>query len=284
MKLILNVLFCSCGNEKSPQELNNHEENENVTKKTKTESIGPVITITADCTAQSSDHTPIIKRHDTMSRSIRRNESVARKRSFSDKYELSPDLHDKSIKLLEKKYGGKERAHWAARVIQLSYRKYAMNQRFTRMRTFSDHAPKGLQGFLKKEDKVAPTTPETPVGKFKRNNSMKIKRRSMLVIDNLGSVPSSLLTTDTNSKLSSQDELREQQMVKSIEDDSLESKSHKETVSESQTEYYVKVEIMENLGSSPASVELETIEESRTGVSPNEFGESDYSGMIVLGR
>ena len=235
-----------------------------------------VITVTPERADQSPEHTPKMARHDTLSRSIRRNESITRQRSFSEKYQLSPDLHDKSIKFLERKYGGKERAHWAARVIQLYYRKHTMNQRFTRMRTFSDHSTKSPYGFLAGEE-ARNATQETPPVKPKRNNSLKGNRRSMLVIDNLCAVPMSPVRSGVESvQVCPQDDHMEEEIEQVTGDVTGEKQTQNENVSESQTEYYVKVEIMENLGNSPA-VETEMVEESYSHPS-HEFAESDESG------
>jgi hypothetical protein len=45
-------------------------------------------------------------------------------------YELSQDLHDKQIEMLEKKYGGSLRCRRAARIIQRAYRQYKLEQNF----------------------------------------------------------------------------------------------------------------------------------------------------------
>jgi hypothetical protein len=45
-------------------------------------------------------------------------------------YELSQDLHDKQIEMLEKKYGGSLRCHRAATIIQRAYRQYKLEQNF----------------------------------------------------------------------------------------------------------------------------------------------------------
>ncbi|CAF0909486.1 unnamed protein product [Adineta steineri] len=45
-------------------------------------------------------------------------------------YELSQDLHDKQIEMLEKKYGGSLRCRRAATVIQRAYRQYKLEQNF----------------------------------------------------------------------------------------------------------------------------------------------------------
>jgi hypothetical protein len=45
-------------------------------------------------------------------------------------YELSQDLHDKQIEMLEKKYGGSLRCRRAATVIQRAYRQYKLEENF----------------------------------------------------------------------------------------------------------------------------------------------------------
>ena len=53
-------------------------------------------------------------------------------------YQLSSDLRDKKLELLEKKYGGKEKANNAALVIQQHYRHWVMGRSFHRIRAFSE--------------------------------------------------------------------------------------------------------------------------------------------------
>ena len=47
-----------------------------------------------------------------------------------NRYELSQDLLDKQLELLERKYGGHARANHAARVIQRAFRHYSMRRKF----------------------------------------------------------------------------------------------------------------------------------------------------------
>ncbi|KAL8611281.1 hypothetical protein ACOMHN_013712 [Nucella lapillus] len=49
-------------------------------------------------------------------------------------YQLSQDLHDKQVEMLERKYGGSLRARRAARTIQRAYRQYCMNRNFQKLR------------------------------------------------------------------------------------------------------------------------------------------------------
>ena len=50
--------------------------------------------------------------------------------SSKNAYELSQDLQDKQIEMLEKKYGGSVRCRRAARIIQRAYRQYKLEQNF----------------------------------------------------------------------------------------------------------------------------------------------------------
>jgi len=54
--------------------------------------------------------------------------------SASRAYELSPDLREKQVEMLCRKYGGASRASHAARVIQQAYRRYRLGRSFARMR------------------------------------------------------------------------------------------------------------------------------------------------------
>ncbi|XP_070507771.1 IQ motif and SEC7 domain-containing protein 1-like isoform X3 [Chironomus tepperi] len=76
--------------------------------------------------------------HTTKSNSIRygSNSELNKRtsRNQSHGYELSQDLMDKQIELLERKYGGKIRAQRAALVIQRAYRRYMLNKKFASIR------------------------------------------------------------------------------------------------------------------------------------------------------
>ena len=61
-------------------------------------------------------------------------DKVKRSRAWANAYELSQDLHDKQLEMLERKYGGHLRARRAARVIQQAYRHYRLNKNFDRLR------------------------------------------------------------------------------------------------------------------------------------------------------
>ncbi|XP_071960498.1 uncharacterized protein [Antedon mediterranea] len=59
---------------------------------------------------------------------------IQRSRTLSNPYELSVELYSKQVEMIEKSYGGREKAHKAAQVIQSAYRQYGMNKQFQRLR------------------------------------------------------------------------------------------------------------------------------------------------------
>ncbi len=105
--------------------------------------------------ARSSGHEPYIKsplgltngthprngsgartpRQRTLTKRVEEEEKVKRSRAWANAYELSQDLHDKQLEMLERKYGGHMRAKRAAKVIQHAYRQYCLNKNFDRLRT-----------------------------------------------------------------------------------------------------------------------------------------------------
>ncbi|RMB90022.1 hypothetical protein DUI87_33579 [Hirundo rustica rustica] len=62
-------------------------------------------------------------------------EESKRPKALSDSYELSTDLQDKTVEMLERKYGGYFRSRRAARTIQAAFRRYRMAQKFERLRS-----------------------------------------------------------------------------------------------------------------------------------------------------
>ena len=93
-------------------------------------------------------------------------------------YELSTDIAEKAIECLEKKYGGKEKANGAARIIQHSYRHWILNKGFLRVRAYSGRRrsltmPEKQFQLLKNKSLVF-YGPENPVmivdGDFELNN------------------------------------------------------------------------------------------------------------------
>ena len=69
-------------------------------------------------------------------RSYKRNEEeekVRKSRGWANAYELSQDLHDKQLELLQRKYGGQMRTRRAACIIQHAYRQHCMNKNFQKL-------------------------------------------------------------------------------------------------------------------------------------------------------
>ena len=64
-------------------------------------------------------------------------EKLKRSRAWANAYELSQDLHDKQLEMLERKYGGHNRSRRAAQVIQHAFRQYSMSKNFEKMRSHS---------------------------------------------------------------------------------------------------------------------------------------------------
>ncbi|XP_013001440.2 IQ motif and SEC7 domain-containing protein 1 isoform X6 [Cavia porcellus] len=62
-------------------------------------------------------------------------DAIKRSRSLSESYELSSDLQDKQVEMLERKYGGRLVTRHAARTIQTAFRQYQMNKNFERLRS-----------------------------------------------------------------------------------------------------------------------------------------------------
>ncbi|XP_039527270.1 IQ motif and Sec7 domain ArfGEF 1a isoform X1 [Pimephales promelas] len=62
-------------------------------------------------------------------------EAIKRSRSLSESYELSTDLQDKKVEMLERKYGGRFITRHAARTIQTAFRRHQMNKNFERLRS-----------------------------------------------------------------------------------------------------------------------------------------------------
>ncbi|XP_077473333.1 IQ motif and SEC7 domain-containing protein 1 isoform X2 [Stigmatopora argus] len=76
-------------------------------------------------------------RHRPASLALRKQEEEEKKRcrTLSDTYELSTDLQDKKVEILERKYGGSFVSRRAARTIQTAFRHYRMNKNFQRLRS-----------------------------------------------------------------------------------------------------------------------------------------------------
>ncbi|XP_061591222.1 IQ motif and SEC7 domain-containing protein 2 isoform X2 [Cololabis saira] len=76
-------------------------------------------------------------RHQPASLALRKQEEEENKRckALSDSYELSTDLQDKKVEMLERKYGGSFVSRRAAKIIQTAFRQYRMNKNFERLRS-----------------------------------------------------------------------------------------------------------------------------------------------------
>uniref|UniRef100_A0A8C6PJB3 IQ motif and Sec7 domain ArfGEF 2 n=1 Tax=Nothobranchius furzeri TaxID=105023 RepID=A0A8C6PJB3_NOTFU len=76
-------------------------------------------------------------RHQPASLALRKQEEEENKRckGLSDSYELSTDLQDKKVEMLERKYGGSFVSRRAAKTIQTAFRQYRMNKNFERLRS-----------------------------------------------------------------------------------------------------------------------------------------------------
>ncbi|KAJ8358812.1 hypothetical protein SKAU_G00153370 [Synaphobranchus kaupii] len=76
-------------------------------------------------------------RHQPASLALRKQEEEEKKKCkpLSDSYELSTDLQDKKVEMLERKYGGYFLSRRAARTIQTAFRQYRMNKNFERLRS-----------------------------------------------------------------------------------------------------------------------------------------------------
>uniref|UniRef100_A0A4W5LT85 IQ motif and Sec7 domain ArfGEF 2a n=1 Tax=Hucho hucho TaxID=62062 RepID=A0A4W5LT85_9TELE len=75
--------------------------------------------------------------HQPASLALRKQEEEDNRRckALSDSYELSTDLQDKKVEMLERKYGGYLLSRRAARTIQTAFRQYRMNQNFEQLRS-----------------------------------------------------------------------------------------------------------------------------------------------------
>ena len=86
------------------------------------------------CAGHTPTGTGSLKLH--RQRSYKRNEEeekVRKSRGWANAYELSQDLHDKQLELLQRKYGGNLRTRRAACVIQHAYRQHCMNKNFQKL-------------------------------------------------------------------------------------------------------------------------------------------------------
>lgn len=243
-------------------------------------------------------------------KSVKRSDSITRQKTFSRKYELSPELQDTSVRFLERQYGGKEKAHQAARIIQSHYRKYRMDKQFKRMR-INSCAP-GSDLFRKKSNadlhspvKTLSPQPQfqnaesqvTPILRIKKKKSGDQRVKSILIIDNINSVSGGEqqmytgenLPTDLTSiftPLRNKDSENEQTEIGD------EKKDLRLGSVTSETEHYVKVEIVdsaetfdeEKRSSKVPNGDLSRRQQKGTPVEDGSINGSDDSGMtdIVL--
>ncbi|XP_071818365.1 uncharacterized protein [Apostichopus japonicus] len=77
---------------------------------------------------------PPLRREKSITQRREEERQIQKSRAFSNSYELSADLYNKQVEMLERRYGGRQRAQSAARVIQEAYRKYEMNREFQKLR------------------------------------------------------------------------------------------------------------------------------------------------------
>ncbi|NXL68655.1 IQEC2 protein, partial [Chordeiles acutipennis] len=95
-------------------------------------------------------------------------EESKRPKALSDSYELSTDLQDKKVEMLERKYGGYFRTRRAARTIQAAFRRYRMAQKFERLRSEGGRARRlalpglRLQFSFEEYDRGPPATAPGP--------------------------------------------------------------------------------------------------------------------------
>ena len=257
----------------------------------------PVITITPEngftanyvSPQNSPGGTPNLVKRDTF-KQVKRNDSLSRQKSFSKKYELSPELQDQSVRFLERKYGGKVKAHHAARVIQSYYRKYRMDKQFRRMRTYSITPAKDPFRNKSNSDscsQVASPRAEspgqsqvTPVLRIKKKQSGSQRVKSILIIDNINSLnggePQRLYSSESSPNIveekfpadlssifvgaSTQVEIKQQEQRDIVVNEKAETRLGSVT---SITEHYVKVEVLDNAETLPDDAFVENGEAAK---------------------
>lgn len=259
----------------------------------------PVITVTPEngCPVQYSSPqespggTPKVDRKEAL-KSVKRSDSITRQKTYNRKYELSPELLDKSVRFLERQYGGKEKAHQAARIIQSEYRKYRMDEQFKRMRTYSctpvsDLFRKKSNNDLQSPVKTLSPQPQyqnaesqvTPILRIKKKKGGDQRVKSILIIDNINSVTggepqmytSENLPTDLTSIFTPLRNEDSENVQKEVEHEKEDFRLASVT---SETEHYVKVEIVDN---------AETFEEEKTSskVPNGDLSRRQQKGTLV---
>ncbi|XP_051759194.1 IQ motif and SEC7 domain-containing protein 2 isoform X3 [Ctenopharyngodon idella] len=117
-------------------------------------------------------------RHQPASLALRKQEEEESKRckALSDSYELSTDLQDKKVEMLERKYGGYFLSRRAARTIQTAFRQYRMNKNFQRLRSSASESRmtrriilsnmRSQYSFDERQPQVQPQTPQQQQGRY----------------------------------------------------------------------------------------------------------------------
>ncbi|KAJ8257930.1 hypothetical protein GJAV_G00191260 [Gymnothorax javanicus] len=84
---------------------------------------------------QQRPRRPKLQHSQSILRKQAEEEAIKRSHSLSESYELSTELQDKQVEMLERKYGGRYVARNAACTIQTAFRQYQMNKNFERLRS-----------------------------------------------------------------------------------------------------------------------------------------------------
>ncbi|KAG5839022.1 hypothetical protein ANANG_G00229940 [Anguilla anguilla] len=84
---------------------------------------------------QQRPRRPKLQHSQSILRKQAEEEAIKRSHSLSESYELSTELQDKQVEMLERKYGGRFVARNAACTIQTAFRQYQMNKNFERLRS-----------------------------------------------------------------------------------------------------------------------------------------------------
>ncbi|XP_058639892.1 IQ motif and SEC7 domain-containing protein 2 isoform X4 [Onychostoma macrolepis] len=117
-------------------------------------------------------------RNQPASLALRKQEEEESKRCkvLSDSYELSTDLQDKKVEMLERKYGGYFLSRRAARTIQTAFRQYRMNKNFQRLRSSASESRmtrriilsnmRSQYSFDERQPQVQPQTPQQQQGRY----------------------------------------------------------------------------------------------------------------------
>ncbi|KAG9335150.1 hypothetical protein JZ751_005623 [Albula glossodonta] len=84
---------------------------------------------------QQRPRRPRLQHSQSILRKQAEEEAIKRSHSLSESYELSAELQDKQVEMLERKYGGRFVTRHAACTIQTAFRQYQMNKNFERLRS-----------------------------------------------------------------------------------------------------------------------------------------------------